>query len=98
VKRRPRAFWEGLVAELEGGASAADVARRHRVRETTLKWWRSQLRRESRRPRLLPVVAQIPALVLRRVEIEVGGVVLRAEEGTDVEYVAALARALGRAC
>lgn len=33
-----------LVAELESGATAAEVARRHRVRETTLRWWRSQLR------------------------------------------------------
>lgn len=100
MKKHPRSFWVELVAELELGATAADVARRHRVRETTLRWWRSELRngRSSASPRMLPVVASAAMGSTRHLEIAVGGVIVRVEVGSDVEYVAALARALGAAC
>jgi transposase-like protein len=98
MKRHPRAFWVELVAELEAGAATGDVARRHKVRETTLRWWRTQLRRPATGPRLLPVVAGPAARAGRHVEIAVGDAVLRFEEGTDVGYVAALARAVGGGC
>lgn len=97
MKRHPKAFWAELVAELEAGATPADVARRHRVRETTLRWWRTQLRHAPAVPRLLPVLS-VPTIATRHLEIAVGGAVLRVEQGTDVEYVAALARAMARAC
>ena len=98
MKRHPRSFWEELVAELEAGAAPGDVARRHKVRETTLRWWRTQLRRSPPGPRLLPVIAGPAVRTGRHVEIAVGGAVLRFEEGTDVAYVAALARAVGAEC
>jgi transposase-like protein len=100
MKRHPRAFWLGLVGEVRGGATVADVARRHRVRETTLRWWRTQLREVAVAPgpRLLPVVADAPLAAVRHVEIAIGRAAMRVEEGTDVGYVAALARALSGVC
>lgn len=101
--RHPKAFWCELVAEVESGATAVDVARRNRVRATTLSWWCSTLRRERRERdtvRLLPVVAAAaPASSqTQTLEVGVGAAVLRVEVGTDVDYVAALARALRSAC
>lgn len=87
-----------LVAELEAGAAPGDVARRHKVRETTLRWWRTELRRSAPGPRLLPVIAGPAERTARHVEIAVGGAVLRFEEGTDIGYVAALARAVSTGC
>ena len=101
VKRHPRAFWERLVDEVEKGASIVDVATRHRVRDTTLRWWRTQLRAGVRRAaevRLIAVSTTDVASSAGHVEIACGGVVLRVETGTDVSYVAALARALGTTC
>lgn len=99
MKRHPRSFWAGLVDELRAGASAAEVARRHRVREKTLIWWRSKLGgRTSDSPRLLPVVQGSVPVAVRHVEVAVGDVVLRFVEGSDVSYVARLAAALRKAC
>jgi transposase-like protein len=98
VKRHPRSFWAELVAEVQEGALVADVAKRHRVREVTLRWWRSQLRGTPVAPRMLPVIAGPAPRVVRHLEIAVGATVVRVEEGTDVQYVAALARALSGAC
>ncbi len=64
--RRRREYWAQLIAELEAGASVEDVARRHRVKEGTLKWWRTQIRREIREGgRLLPVVQRADAGAVR---------------------------------
>lgn len=95
MKRHPRSFWVGLVAEVEGGRDVDEVARRHKVNAGTLRWWRTQLRG---RPRLLPVVTVAAQQAPRRIEIGVGGALVRVEEGTDVAYIAALARALGGTC
>ena len=101
--RRRRDYWAGLIAELEAGASVEDVARRHRVKEGTLKWWRTQIRREIREGgSLLPVVqrsdvgaeARSPAAI----EIRVGAVSVHVAPGTDERYVAALLSALRNAC
>jgi transposase-like protein len=99
MKRHPRSFWVELVAEVEAGATVAEVARRRRVREGTLRWWRSQLRgeRADRSQRLLPVVP-VAASSVGAVEVALGDVRLRLEVGTDVAYVGALARALRAAC
>lgn len=101
MKRHARAFWIGLVAEVRGGAAVADVAKRHRVNEGTLRWWRTQLRSTATNdgPRLVPVVspehiAVPPCLV----EVAISGIVLRVQVGADVTYVAELARALSRTC
>lgn len=99
MKRHEKSFWVGLAAEVRSGASPIDVAARHRVRVSTLRWWCWQLRSESAASglRLVPVVAQ-SLLPSRHIEIAVGSAALRVEEGTDVAYVAALARALKDAC
>lgn len=47
---------------------------------------------------MLPVVASAAMGSARHLEIAVGGVIVRVEVGSDVEYVAALARALSAAC
>ena len=98
MARHPRAFWIEAVAELDAGASVDEVARRRRVNAGTLRWWRTELRRQARRPpRLLPVIAA-PIVTTRAIEVTVGSAVLRIEPGTDVSYVAALVRAIGTAC
>jgi transposase-like protein len=103
---RPRSFWIPLVAAVERGANLHGVAERHGVNPSTLAWWRTVLRREQRAevPALLPLVldAAVPrdAAVSHdgTVEVLVDGATLRVAVGTDVQYVAALARALVRSC
>jgi len=54
-----------VVGEVDAGASVDAVARRHRVKASTLRWWRSQLRKKrGTEPglRLLPVVVDEPML------------------------------------
>jgi len=101
MKRHTRAFWVGLMAEVRAGAAPADVAKRHRVKESTFRWWRTELRSHTAdsAPRLVPVVAA-PAVVSasRYVELAIADVVLRVQVGSDVAYVAELARALARPC
>ena len=101
MKRHPRAFWETLVAEVESGATVDDLARRYRVRESTLRWWRTQLRRPSRAPSVRLVEVATPrasAVAIQHIEIACGGLVIRVATGTDVDYVAAMVRALSGAC
>lgn len=95
MKRHKRSFWEKVVAEVEAGERVADVARRHRVRESTLRWWRSELRRRpaSDSLRLVPVIAA-EVVARQLVEVIVGATAIRIETGTDVRYVAELVRAL----
>jgi transposase-like protein len=100
MKRHPRAFWVGLVGELERGATAESVARRHGVHPVTLRWWRTMLRREaaSGAQRLVPVVVSTePARVVSQgghIDIAIRGLVLRVATGTDIAYAAELVRAL----
>ena len=100
MTRHARSFWVGLLEEVAGGRSFAEVARRHRVREQTLRWWQWKLgRSEMAAPRFLPVVALAPGRSApAHVEIAVSTGSMRVEVGTDVTYVAALARALRDAC
>ena len=103
---RPRAFWEQLVATVEAGAKLHALAQRHGVNASTLAWWRTVFRREGRvaTPALLPVVVRGEAssaasgLETAAIEVVLGEAILRVPVGTDVRYVAALARALGEAC
>lgn len=104
-KRRGREFWERLSAEVDGGRSAEEVARRHGVKVTTLRWWRWQLGRQGKKsakkkaPALVPVVVKEPSPARTGyVEILAGGVIVRFEVGTDVDYVAKLVANLERAC
>jgi transposase-like protein len=100
VKRHPRAYWERLVAEVNAGAAAASVARKHGVRDATLRWWCSRLRAASNSSgiRLVAVETAQVAVAVRHVEIACGRAILRVEVGTDIGYVAALAGALGAEC
>ncbi|MGE0321862.1 MAG: transposase [Polyangiaceae bacterium] len=92
-----RRFWEQLVSEIESGARVRDVARRHHVNEGTLKWYRSQIRKErAAEPRLLQVVAHEPVSQAPLV-IAIDGIRLELPRGVDVRYVAALIAAI-RAC
>ena len=92
-----RQFWEKLVSEIESGARVRDVARRHHVKEGTLRWYRSQIRKErATEPRLLKLVAPEPASETALV-IAVDGIRLELPRGVDVRYVAALIAAI-RAC
>ena len=61
--------WAVWVAECEAGATSAEVAARHGVKERTLRWWRSRLKMGGApstpvRPadaRLLPVIVDADA-------------------------------------
>jgi hypothetical protein len=104
-KQHSRAFWKQLSAEVDRGGALAQVARRHRVRPKTLSWWRWQLRRSQkmqapRPPKLLPVHVPNGQMIVgrARVEVRIDRVRIRAEAGTDVEYVAALVAALRARC
>jgi transposase-like protein len=108
-RRRPRSFWEKLVAEADRVGSIERVARRHGVTAKRLTWWRWWLRRDARAkakprakakakaPRLLPVVIEAGAVPSGSViEIAVGDLRVRVEPGTELGYVAALVEALRR--
>ena len=100
MTRHARSFWIELLEEVEAGHALGDVARRHRVRERTLRWWQWKLGRSVVvAPRFLPVVASAPSRnTPTSVEICAATASLRGQVGTDVAYVAALARALRDAC
>jgi transposase-like protein len=103
-KRHTRVFWKRLLAEVEGGHPITEVARRHRVRPKTLSWWRWQMARGDKAtlalPEFLPVHSTSDNAVAGRgqFEVQVGRVRVRAEAGTDVEYIAALVAALRARC
>jgi transposase-like protein len=101
MKRHAKSFWVRLVAEVRDGAMAVEVATRHRIRPSTLRWWCWRLRQTTASEpalRMLPVVTQAPTACSRHIEVALGSAALRVEEGTDVAYVVALARALRDAC
>jgi transposase-like protein len=61
MARHTADWWQARIADLERGASTAEVARRHGVRELTLIWWRSALARRARgggAQRFVPVIVQ----------------------------------------
>jgi transposase-like protein len=105
--RRPRSFWEKLVAEAERVGSVERVAHRHGVTTKSLTWWRWWLRRDARAkakpgsktkpPRLLPVVTEAGAVAAgSTIEIAIGDLCVRVQPGTELGYVAALVEALRR--
>lgn len=98
MKRR-RSEWAKIVAEVERGASASAVAERHGVNVKTLKWWRSELRRELRAaPRILPVIVPPTRSSTGRIEVVVGAFIIRVEGDSDLELVVKLASRLRDAC
>jgi hypothetical protein len=100
VQRHPKEFWTKLVEEVRAGEAPSEVARRHRVREKTLRWWKTHLRRdaEAERLRFLPVASAGTVEAQVVIEVALGRLTLRIPEKTDVEYVAALVVALRSAC
>ena len=104
MQSHPRSFWADVVGEVERGDALLDVARRHKVNPSTLRWWRSELRRHPiSGPRFLPVVVSpprepVPVVDPRgapHLEVVVRDIVVRVPLGTDIAYVADLITALG---
>jgi transposase-like protein len=98
-----------LVGEVEAGATLAQVARRHGVRVSTLKWWRWQHRRgkvarsaTKATVQMVPVRVREPAQAEKTtidvVEVVVRGALIRVRVGQDAAYVAELAAALAARC
>lgn len=108
------AWWAERVAEISKRGGVRAVARRHGVEESTLKWWRWELRRRSREaacasgsPRLLPVVVKEKAKPRppsgsgsAHVElfVEVGPARLSMRGEILAEHVAAIVTAAARTC
>ena len=88
-------FWEKVLAAVDGGQTQAEAAARFDVSVSAIQYWRSKRRREPH-AEFLPVRV-VPTVGGERVEIEVGGVVVRLPDGVRPEYVADLVRAL-RSC
>ena len=93
------------MAEFAATGDARAVARRHGVRESTLRWWRTELRRRAREgssARLLPVVvrgAPPPAFASElEVIVEVGGTRMTMRGAVTAEHLAAVVTASARTC
>jgi transposase-like protein len=90
---RGEEFWRRVVVEAEG-KSATAVAAKHGVSVCSVLRWRQKLRTGvDGSTALVPV--RVVGTSARRVEVQIGGVLVGFAEGTDPSYVAALARALG---
>lgn len=71
---------------------------------TSLRWWSSALRRDTRASHggeaIEPIEIALPpsnaAKTASAIEVAIGEIVVRCEVGVDVEYVAALVHALSR--
>jgi hypothetical protein len=101
--RRSREWWADTVARWRrSGLTAAEFAARHGVRATTLRWWSSRQRDRVTRAEhgrtAVPIEIAVPSAggagAGGTLTIDVGGVVVHCEVGADVEYVAALVKAL----
>ena len=99
-ERQSREWWSKTVASWRhSGLTAAEFAEREDVSVVTLRWWSSQLGRDTRAPHgstaIEPIeVSLAPARSGGFVEIAAGDIVVRCEVGTDVAYVVALVRSL----
>lgn len=95
-------WWAARIEELAQGGDAKEIARRHGVREKTLIWWRSELRRRRRRtgPRLLPVVVSRanPVGMQSDVElvVEIGRVRMTMRGAVSGEHLAGIVAASAR--
>ena len=104
-------WWAERIEELEQSGDAKGIARRHGIREKTLLWWRTELRRRPRDdhrdspgPRLLPGVvgpatdagASSPHI---EVLVESGATTRMTVRGAvSPEHLAALMTAAARRC
>jgi transposase-like protein len=106
--RHTAQWWAERVEEFAQTCNARAVARRHGVKERTLVWWRSELRRRAREgtgPRLLPVVVRtVPPRVAAghadelEVFVEVGATRMTMRGAVSAEHIAALVTASTRSC
>ena len=103
--RHAAEWWAERVAEVGPGGDVRGVARRHGVTERTLRWWRSELRRRSRkgpRTRLLPVMVEAPLTDSghgsAEILIEIGMTKITLRGAVSVEQLAAIVTAVTRAC
>jgi len=88
-------FREQVLAAVDAGATHADVSARFGVSTSSIRSWLSRRRKARRKVEVLPVRVAQPGGV--RIELEVGGVIVRIIEGAAPAYVAELVRAL-RSC
>ncbi|HKU40700.1 MAG TPA: hypothetical protein VJR89_21215 [Polyangiales bacterium] len=97
MARQASERWASIVAEAEApGARHADIALKHRVSLSALKYHVYKARRgeSTVAPRLLPVrIGAEPALL----QAQVGAIRVSFSEGCSPSYVAALLTALGKA-
>lgn len=110
--RHPAKWWAERVAEVEASGDAEAVARRHGVKASTLRWWRTELRKRARpvaSPRLLPVVVSAePARIPPRVRgdeaaslevlVEIGATRMTLRGDVSTEHLAAIVTAAARPC
>jgi transposase-like protein len=95
--QRDKRFWTQICAEYRrGGQTRPALAAKYDVNESTLNYHLSKANSRARTAmEFVPVQVAASAAQVAVVEIALrGGVVVRAEVGTDVEYVARLVRAL----
>ena len=100
--------WSALLDEVSGsGESVESFCRRRGIRRSTLYWWRWKLgasRRSSTSDtaiRLLPVSISAAGRAESNphgIAIQVAGLQVHIEPGTDIAYVAALVEALRSRC
>lgn len=102
--RRSKIWWQQTVEKWRrSGATAEEFATKVGVKPGTLRWWSYALKANPRPKRaasaIVPIEIAVPtnesAQPFRTIELGTGKTVLRFETGTDVAYIAALARALG---
>lgn len=90
-----------LAAWRESAMSLSAFSRSNGVKAQRLSWWRKRLEAGARPATVAPLVAFIPAVVTGSARVAVrlpGGVELEGDVAAlPAEWVAALARALGRA-
>lgn len=105
MARHDAGWWAERLEELARGGDAAEIARRYGVRERTLIWWRSELRRRSRdktKQRLLPVVVAPRRVEAARpdleVVVEVGPSRMVVRGAVSAEHLAAIVAASARVC
>lgn len=107
MSRHSAEWWSKRVTELARGGDAEQIASRHGVRASSLRWWRWELARRGRDagPRLLPVVVE--AARERRVDardagleviVECGEVRVCVRGAVSAEHLVALMGAVPRAC
>lgn len=108
MARHGAEWWAKRVEEVDRGGDPGVIARRHGVRERTLIWWRSELRRRAREtpgPRLLPVVVSAPARDTAamhagelEVFVEIGSIRMTLRGAVSAEHVAAIVASSSRSC